>query len=125
MSYEQLWKEAVKDKQTVNVSPVWFAFEKEGSYVLGKLKGTSEVPSALGQGVYNQYLMETDDGLVKFALGAASDRELATVLKVGGVYRIEYLGQLKIKGGRRVNQFRVMAPEETDDVSSPDEDQPF
>jgi hypothetical protein len=51
--------------------------------------------------------MDTDDGLVKFALGRATDNELKTVLKVGHVYQITYAGQQKIKGGRSVNQFKV------------------
>jgi len=125
VSYTDSWKEAEKAKTVFNVSPEWFTFEKKGSFVLGKLMGSSEVDSSLGSGTYLQYLFDTDSGLVKCSLGAATDKELHTVLKVGNVYRIEFLGQAKIKGGRRVNQFKCLAAQAPDDLQIVDSDVPF
>ncbi len=125
MSYSDAWKEAEKTKSTFCVSPEWFTFEKKGSFVLGKLMGMNEVDSSLGSGTYLQYLMDTDVGLIKFSLGAATDKELTTVMKVGNVYRIEYQGQAKIKGGRRVNQFKCLAAQMPDDLQVVDSDIPF
>ena len=119
MSYAEEWKQAEKEKAVLDVTPSWVAFEKEGQSVLGKLMGTSDVDSTLGSGSYKQYLMDSDEGLIKFSLGAATDKELHTILRIGYVYKITYLGQAKIKGGRRVNQFSVMATHPADELSLP------
>ncbi|MHA1961936.1 MAG: hypothetical protein ACW99U_17140 [Candidatus Thorarchaeota archaeon] len=128
MSYTEDFKAAEKAKTAVDVTPTWFAFEAKGQFVLGKLMGTSEVDSSLGSGTYLQYLMDTDDGLIKFSLGAATDKELHTVLHTGSVYKIMFMGKQKIKGGRSVNQFKVLAleaPEETAALGVTDDDVPF
>jgi len=109
MGYQERFTKAEKAGQTASVTPKWVAFDKEGESVCGKLLGTVEVASGLGSGIYLQYLMETDDGLIKFSLGAATDKELKTVLHTDGIYKITYVGQQKIKGGRRVNRFQVIA----------------
>jgi hypothetical protein len=114
MEFKARYEAAKAEKKVKVLTPQWYAFENPGDAVLGKLLGTSPVQSGLGTGTYLQYLMLTDDGLVKFSLGAATDRELSAVLVVGGIYRVEYQGQTKIKGGRRVNKFGVEMLEAAD-----------
>ena len=94
-------------KKTEPVSPAWKTFEKAEDAVCGVLLGSSDVQSSLGSGTYKQYLMRTDEGLIKFSLGAATDRELLPLLHEGKLYLITYLGPVKIKGGKRVNRFAV------------------
>ena len=94
-------------KKTEPVSPAWKTFEKPEDFVCGILLGSSDVQSSLGSGTYKQYLMRTDEGLIKFSLGAATDRELLPLLHEGKLYLITYLGPVKIKGGKRVNRFAV------------------
>ncbi len=107
MNFQDMWQQAVEEKQTVDITPTWVPWEAEGQFIIGRFRGASEVSSSLGEGTYLQYLFDTDDGLIKFSLGRATDNELKTVMFAGGVYRICYLGQVKVKGGRRVNQFNV------------------
>jgi len=116
MSYAEEWKQAEKAESVVDVTPQWIAWEKKDQSVLGKLMGSGEVDSTLSSGTYKQYLMDTDEGLIKFSLGAASDKELHTILRVGYVYKITFKGQIKIKGGRKVNQFTVLATFGTDEI---------
>lgn len=125
MSYAEQWKEAEKNQQVVDVSPTWVAWEKKGQSILGRLKGSSDVSSTLSEGTYKQYLMDTDKGLIKFSMGGAADRELSTVLVMGNVYKVTFLGKIKISGGRQVNQFNVMAAQPSDDLSITDSDVPF
>jgi uncharacterized membrane protein (Fun14 family) len=125
MTYEERFKRAAENKTLKSLTPQWVQFDAAGKSVCGELLGTSEVAGTLGSGTYLQYLMRTDNGLVKFALGSATDRELKAVLVVGGVYRITYIGQQKIKGGKRVNRFDVVTL--TEDVEEPvqESDVPF
>jgi len=125
MNYQELWKAAEEEKTTVDITPQWVPWEAEGQYLIGRFRGSSEVSSSLGEGTYLQYLFNTDDGLVKFSLGRATDNELKTVMLPGGVYHIVYLGQVKVKGGRKVNQFKVQALSSQEGTSEPDDVVPF
>jgi len=104
-SYAELYEAAQKTKNVRQLTAEYRKFEKKGDFVLGKLVGVSPVQSTLGGGEYNQYLFETDDGLVKFALGRSGDGEIGAVLEKGKIYRVTFLGQEDISGGRRVNKF--------------------
>lgn len=105
--YLDQFEKARAEKHIEPVSPAWKTFEKPEDYVCGVLLGSSDVQSSLGSGTYKQYLMKTDEGLIKFSLGAATDRELLPLLHIGRLYLITYLGPVKIKGGKRVNRFAV------------------
>jgi len=107
MNFQELWNNAEKEKQVIDVTPQWVPWEAAGQFLIGRYKGSSEVDSSLGEGTYLQYLFDTDDGLVKCSLGRATDNELKTVMVIGQIFQITFLGQVKIKGGRHVNQFSV------------------
>jgi len=107
MNYQELWLQAEEQKKIEDVTPQWVPWEAEGQFIVGRFRGSSEVTSSLGEGTYQQYLFDTDEGLVKFSLGRATDNELKTVMVIGHVFQITFLGQVKIKGGRHLNQFKV------------------
>jgi len=105
-SYKSLYEQAKKADNVRPLTAEYKKFEKKGDSVLGRLVGVTPVASTLGGGEYNQYLMETDEGLVKFALGRAGDSEIGAVMKVEKIYYVEFQGQEDIAGGRRVNKFK-------------------
>lgn len=104
-TYKELYEAAKKNNSVRQITAEYVKLEKKGDFVLGKLIGVNPVSSTLGGGDYNQYLLETDKGLVKFAMGRSGDAEIGAVMKIGKVYRVEFLGQISISGGRRVNKF--------------------
>jgi len=104
-TYKEMYDKAVKAKEIRQITATYHAWDKEGEVILGRFIGSSEVESSLGGGTYNQYLLETDEGPVKFALGRSADAEIGAMLKKDRIYRIEYRGQEEISGGRRVNKF--------------------
>jgi len=108
MKYSEMLKKSKEKGAMVDLTPSYFEFKKEGTSVIGRLRGFSPVQSSLSEGSYNQYLMETDIGLIKFHLGGATDKEIAAQLKMGEVYYIEYEGKVKISKGRAVNKFKVL-----------------
>jgi len=107
MGYKELYEAAQRDKAAQVLTPAYVSWETEGQMLVGKLISMTEVKSGRGEGVYLQYVMETDDGVVKFALGGNADRELAGQLIAGRVYAISYLGKQKLPNKRQVNRFRV------------------
>lgn len=113
MKYSEMHEEAQKVKALKTLTPTYFEFEKKGDAIVGRYKGRSPVTSSLGSGEYFQYLFDTDDGLIKIALGQATDKEAGQLLESGKVYVVEYLGQVKISGGRKVNKFDVQVIDET------------
>lgn len=104
-TYKDLYKQAKKEESTRQLTAEYRRFGKKGDNVLGRLVGVSPVQSTLGGGEYNQYLFETDEGLVKCAMGRSGDGEIGVVLEKGKVYYLEFLGKEDISGGRRVNKF--------------------
>lgn len=126
MTYEEQLKRAQKDGTIENLTPIFKEFRVEGEKIIGELISYAEVDSAFGEGTYNQYLFQTDEGLVKFSLGAAIDKEIAALMKVHDCYIIEFLGPVKISGKRTVNKFKVERfPAETEPVGDKDDDIPF
>jgi hypothetical protein len=106
-SYKQLYHEAKKNKALKQLTPKYVQWDKEGDCIIGAYINQNPVTSRLGGQQYNQYIFETDEGLVKFALGRAADGEFADMFVRGVVYAIRFEGKEKISGGRTVNRFMV------------------
>ena len=104
-SYQELYEQAKKGKATKQLTPEYIKWEKEGQMIVGAYISHNPVQSRLGGTEYNQYIFETDKGLVKFALGRSADSEFTPQIARGVVYAITYLGKDKIAGGRTVNRF--------------------
>lgn len=123
MSYEEQLKKAKKDKTTKVLTPAYKEFEKDGDYVVGRLLNTQEIESKQTSGSYLMYVLETDEGLVKFSLGNATDKEMTGVLAIGGVYVITYKGQEKLPHGHKVNKYVIEELEggDQDRVGGPDD----
>jgi predicted nucleotidyltransferase len=103
--FSDLFKEADKSGLTKLITPEYHEWTKSGDFLIGRLQTVVTVNEDEPKKAYCQYLLESDKGLVKFALGSATDKELAFSFVPGLIYRIEYRGQEKISGGRFVNKF--------------------
>jgi len=124
--YQKQYEAAQKAGETKTITPEYVEFKKAGDTVVGLLRGWTPVSSAKDEGTYNQYVVDTDKGLVKFALGRATDREISLMLKVDHAYAFVFEGNVKLSGARTVNKFKVVEfgkPEE--EGSPPDDDIPF
>ena len=108
MKYSEMKKAAEKAGALKDLTPTFFEFSKKGDGFAGKLRSVSTVQSGLGKGEYCQYLFDTDEGLVKCAFGAATDKELSAFFEPGRVFSVEFLGKIKISGGRSVNKFKIL-----------------
>jgi hypothetical protein len=106
-TYSQLLNEARTNKRAKSLMPTFIEFEKPGSQVVGKFMARNEVGSTETKKGYYQYTFETDHGLVKFHLGNVTDADAGSLMEVGRVYFIEFQGQEKLAGGKRVNKFIV------------------
>lgn len=107
MSMIDHYKQAKADKTLKTLTPTYIEWKAKGDTIIGIYKGVAEVASSRGEGTYNQYLVETDNGMVKFALGSATDREIALALKTDRLYAFEFKEKVSIGGGRSVNKFEV------------------
>ena len=117
MGYTDMYKEVEEAKSGRSLSSTYVKFEKVKQQVIGRLINKNAVTSTLGGKDYNQYLMDTDDGLVKFSMGRATDVEAGSLMNPGGIYCVKYLGTEKIKGGRQINNFEVTEIEPAGDHS--------
>ncbi|KKN25063.1 hypothetical protein LCGC14_0888460 [marine sediment metagenome] len=116
MSYKEQLEAAKKEGLSKQISAKFVEWKEDGQHIVGRLIARIPVQSTLGSGTYNHYLFNTDEGLVKFALGKATDNEAGQVMGKNGVYSITFRGQEKISAGRKLNRFDIIeieAPIET------------
>ena len=106
--YKSMYNRAKKDGTVIKRTAQYKEWDEKGDIIIGKFISANPVQSKMSDGSYNQYLFETDDGLVKFALGKSTDQEVSEILVKFNIYAIEFLGQEDLTGGRRVNKFNVL-----------------
>jgi len=116
MGYREQFDKAKSANAVKSLSAKYVEWKEVGQQIIGELVAKNPVHGQLGGSDYNQYLFNTDDGMVKFALGRASDTEAGAMMQAGGVYSITYGGQEKLKGGRKINRFDVVEVIAPDDV---------
>ena len=121
-SYKELYESSRKAKTVRSVTPVYLKWKKEGEQIIGAFVSYAPVQSRLGDKEYNQYIFETDSGLVKFALGRSADNEVTPILVRGVVYAITFQGKEAIAGGRSVNRFEIEEVGIADQVDETEED---
>lgn len=106
--YAKMFKDSQGAGKCKRVTPRYVEFSKAGDTVVGRLLGLARIQSSKNEGVYLHYILDSDQGLIKFHLGAATDNELAPVLKKGAVYAFKFEGKEQLTGGRSVNKFDVV-----------------
>ena len=107
MSYLQAAQKALKEGKGNNITPTYLTFDENRKVICGRFLNKAPVASSVSDGTYNQYLFDTDDGLVKFHLGSATDNEAGAVMKTGNVYHIEFLVKEDLKVGKTVNKYHI------------------
>jgi len=130
-SYKKAYERARKIKALKQLTPAYVRWTEEGQQVIGAFVSSTEVTSRLSGKGYNVYLFETDEGLVRFSLGATIDGTVSEMFAKGVVYAVTYRGKEKIAGGRSVNRFDIeeigpideLQPEDDDDEEEEDEDE--
>jgi len=103
------YNKAVMDKTLRTVTPKYIEFKKAGECVVGILKGITSVGSQKEESTYNQYLVDTDMGMAKFAMGSATDKEIQPLLVIGVLYAFTFKGKEKLDAKRSVNKFLIEA----------------
>lgn len=120
-TYKELMEESKKKGTIKGVTPVYKDSFTKNEVIVGKLIRKTPVNSAFGEGTYNQYVLETDEGLIKFMLGQSADREFGDTLEEGQIYALTFLGKEKISGGRTVNKYDCSQLFAGDTESQPNE----
>ena len=104
-TFKELYEQSKKDQTLKTIETEFKEWSKKGEFVIGRLKGINEIQSRTNEGSFNMYLFETDTGPVKVILGTGVDSDVAPLMVINRIYRVEYKGQLSLGGGRKMNQF--------------------
>ena len=124
--YSKQYEDAKKAGELKTITPTYMEFKKAGDTIVGLFKGKTVVEGQKDGSTYNQYVVMTDKGLVKFALGRATDREIQPMLRPGHIYAFTFEDKVKLSGNRTVNKFKVVEFGEPEvEKSPPDDDIPF
>jgi hypothetical protein len=106
-TYEDLYKRQTEAGKTLDLDPTFLKLDKAGDYLIGRLMRSDEVKARAGTGSFKVYVFDTDDGLIKTKLGGATDKQAAAAMKIGSIYRIEFLGKEKLPEGNEVNRWKI------------------
>ena len=106
-SYQEIYKAAQKANATKSLNPVFHQWGKEGETIIGAFVSKAAIPSRTAGNTYFQYQFETDDGLIKFALGGPADSDFGDRFTEGIVYAITYQGKGRSLTGNEFNLFEV------------------
>ena len=98
---------ALKNKKATSLDSTYWKPEAKGDTRVGRFMEKYSVMSSINQGEYNQYLIETDDGTVKFSMGSAADKEYGERFAYGELYVFEFDGQESLGGGKSVNRWKI------------------
>jgi hypothetical protein len=107
MGYKDLKDRAEKAGARKSLTPKFLELRTPGEEIVGRFMGTHEMPPKRGSTTYNQYIFDTDDGPVKFSMGANADKEILPSMVHGGVYCVRFDGAEEIEGGNSVNKWNV------------------
>jgi len=105
MTYAEQLKLARKEGEVRDLAPKFLEFRTVGDEVVGKLIDISTVEGQ--HGTYKQYLLDTDEGVVKLQLGAATDADVAPQMALGALFWLTFEGVEKLSGGRTINKIAV------------------
>ena len=126
MKYKEAYDKAKKEESLEQLSATYHEWKKKGEAVIGEYIQVNQVPGRQKDTMYNQYLFQTDEGLVKFSMGGVTDNEAGSMMRQGEVYRVEFQGQEEIGHGQRVNRFQIerLTQPDVERVGGPG-DEPF
>lgn len=119
-TFKELYDRSKQTKTLKTLETEFLEWGKKGEWILGRLKGITEVQSRTNEGTFNMYLFETDTGPVKVILGTGIDTDVAPLMVIDRIYRVEYQGQISLGGGRKMNKFNCeevgIVSEETGEI---------
>jgi len=107
MSYKEAYAKAKKEESLHQITSTYHEWKKKGESIVGEFIHVNQVPGRQPNTQYNQYLFQTDDGLIKFSMGGVTDNEAGVMMRIGEVYAVEFLGQEEIANKQRVNRFMI------------------
>lgn len=122
MNYKQMLEKAKSKGATRTITATYHKFTKKGETLVGRFVAKHPVRSTLNESTYNQYLFDTDQGRIKFAMGAQADLEVGETLVKDGIYEVIFDGSEKISGGRQVKRFIVNELTEEEEEPEPEEE---
>lgn len=79
-----------------------------GDSFCGLLVERSDAHSRQFDSDFSVYKFKTDDGLINFIPGSATDAEIGAFLEPGQIYEVTYLGKEETAAGQERNRYQVL-----------------
>lgn len=107
-SYKEAAAKAKKQGTAESVKPEWVDFKKTGQSVAGLLIDKQLVQGRTFPGEFTKYTMKTDDGIVQFKMGSATDKDTGVSMQIGEIYEVTFEGQENVGQNQDRNVFEVL-----------------
>jgi len=106
-SLAQIHREAVKNKETEEVSVTYFSFQEDGEVFIGRLLYSEEKESVDTGKTYFSHVFETDKGVMNAIFGVMFDNITKAKDYTGRILAVTFKGKEEIPGGKTVNKYLV------------------
>ena len=107
MGYQDFVNEQDQAHRPEEVTRNLIQWNDIGQTVIGKLLQVETFEGTKYDTTCLSYLIDTDDGLYSFLLGAATDKAIRAEELINHVIKVRFDGKLELGDTRRVNQFRI------------------
>lgn len=107
MNYKELMKDARKAKAVDQLTHTITQWTEEGQQIIGRVIDIQPFTGGKFEGSCNQYLIETDDGIISTLLGGATDKQIVDNDISGKVVCITFNGKKILEDNRQINLFTV------------------
>jgi len=107
MDYKSLYKDAIEADKVIRTTHTIHQWVEEGQTIIGRVIDISEFTGGKFDQPCNQYMIDTDDGIISTLMGASTDKQLAVHDILGNVVCITYKGKKLLDDNRQINLFEV------------------
>lgn len=110
--YKEIYEEAMDRGKAKHLTIDIHSWHEPGETLVGELVKIEPFKAGKYDNEVNQYIIQTDDGIVSTVLGRYTDNQIKDRLDLGDVIAITFKGQVSLDDGRKVNRFDVMKLED-------------
>jgi len=107
MSLVDSYNKAEEKGKVDQITTAIYKFLEEGQECIGIVKDIRPFTEGSFDTEVNQYILETDEGLVSMVLGSATDKKLAGQKISGKLVCIVFKGKTHLEDGRSVNDYTI------------------
>lgn len=107
MSYLEKYQSAVDRGTLEPLTTDIKSWKEPGEQIVGVINAVKPFEGGKFENTCNQYILDTDSGLVSTVLGSSVDKQLEGKILINKCVVITYNGKVELDGGKQCNKFDI------------------